>query len=680
MRSKTRPLSELGGVALLAILAGFLQGTARADDGDPPGRVARLSDTEGTVSLEPAGLDDWTAATVNRPLTTGDRLWSNAGSRAELDLGAAVIRLGEGTGFAFLNLDDRIAQMQLIAGTLIVEVRDLQPGDGYEVDTPNVALTLQQPGVYRVEVGNPGDATVVNVSEGAAEAAGGGETVAIGPQQSVRFTGTDTLAFDSSVLGAPDDLDNWSAARERQAEDSSTGEYVAPDVPGTQDLDGNGEWQTTPQYGYVWTPTAVVAGWVPYRFGHWVWIAPWGWTWIDDAPWGFAPFHYGRWVQWHGGWSWVPGPRHGRPVYAPALVAWVGGPAVGTSVAFGNNVGWFPLAPREVYVPAYRGSPSYIRTINITNTTLTNNSSIPDAAQRRATPTHYANERATAVTTIPRSIFTSGQRISGHAVQLSAAALTGAAVAAAAPAIAPIPQSVLGPSEGRGAIHPPAAFFNRTVAVRTQPPRAPAPFDKQLAAIQANGGRPLAAAEVGQLQPATPAAHVRLVAATHRVVATRAPAAPAAIASGHAASKSDAPMSLAERERTLQRTSLPPAPHTAAPVTSARDKPDVYVPPGYLSQVRDGRSPASTDPRPAATSPNDARGGAHPAAAPAPRAAAVTQNNVRAPVSQRTESSKAPAPAKPAQQTQSAAHPQPAKEPRDTAAHGDRDSRDRVLR
>src|SRR5215468_534184 len=172
-------------LALLALCA--VAGIAHAQDADPPGRAARLSDADGAVSLQPAGVQEWTAAVLNRPLTTGDRLWSDQGSRAELDLGTAAVRLGSNTGFAFLNLDDRSVQMQLSAGALIVSVRDLQNGESYEVDTPNIALALQQPGVYRVEVNDQGTATAVAVSEGAAQAAGGGQTVAIAAQQVVTF-------------------------------------------------------------------------------------------------------------------------------------------------------------------------------------------------------------------------------------------------------------------------------------------------------------------------------------------------------------------------------------------------------------------------------------------------------------------------------------------------------------
>src|SRR6266403_1404459 len=140
---KTRLLSVPGRLAVLALLALCALGAARAEEGDPPGQVARLSDIEGSVSLQPAGVQEWAAATLNRPLTTGDKLWTDQSSRAELDIGAAAIRLGATTGFSFLNLDDNTAQMQVAAGTLIVRVRDLQGNQTYEVDTPNIALSLQ---------------------------------------------------------------------------------------------------------------------------------------------------------------------------------------------------------------------------------------------------------------------------------------------------------------------------------------------------------------------------------------------------------------------------------------------------------------------------------------------------------------------------------------------------------
>lgn len=43
-------------------------------------------------------------ATLNRPLTTGDRLWAEAGSLAEIEIGGAMIRMNAGTGIAMLTL------------------------------------------------------------------------------------------------------------------------------------------------------------------------------------------------------------------------------------------------------------------------------------------------------------------------------------------------------------------------------------------------------------------------------------------------------------------------------------------------------------------------------------------------------------------------------------------------
>jgi hypothetical protein len=534
-------------------------GNALAQD-DPPGRAARLSYGEGAVSLQPAGVQEWTAATLNRPLTSGDRLWSDQHSRAELDLGTAAVRLGSNTAFAFLNLDDGSVQMQLSTGTIIVALRDLQGGESYEVDTPNVALALQRPGVYRIEVNDQGTATAAAVSSGVAQALGGGQTVSIGAQQVVIFKGVETLAWQSNTLGAPDEFDAWSAERERELADSASRGYIASDVPGTQDLDNYGYWQQASEYGYVWVPTAVAVGWVPYRYGHWLWVTPWGWTWVDDARWGYAPFHYGRWVVWNHGWVWVPAPKRGpagRSVYAPALVAWVGGA--------NGNVGWFPLGPREVYVPGYPASQNYVRNVNITNTTLISNTYISNV-QYNITPQRYMNDTAAAVSSVPRTAFTSGQRISGHVVPLSSAMLATAGVTAAAPAIAPLRQSVLGPGEV-GVPKPPAALLQRTVvAARTVPQQRALSTDN----------------------------------------ATRAMDRPSSLPVYHFPSAAD----------------VPTHPATA-----------VHPQQAY---------------RPAAPQ-------------PAPHAAT-------------------PAPPPPAAHSSTPTHAQPSKEPRDSAPHGDRDSRERVLR
>ena len=213
---------------------------------------------------------------------------------------------------------------------------------------------------------------------------------------------------------------------------ASTTRYVSPEMTGAEDLDRYGQWQQTPEYGALWVPRSVAADWAPYTTGHWAWVRPWGWTWVDDAPWGFAPFHYGRWVYHRNAWCWAPGTYVARPVYAPALVAWIGGPrtSVSISVGAGAPVGWFPLAPREVYVPAYRASPRYVQQVNVTHVTnVTNITTIVNNRNGEADRRDFANRKyAHAVTFVPAEVMTRRQPVApggGALPQRSAGARAG---------------------------------------------------------------------------------------------------------------------------------------------------------------------------------------------------------------------------------------------------------------
>lgn len=491
-------------VPALAIVASSLGvGLATAQQ-SPPQRTAQLSFIQGSVSLEPAGTQQWVAADLNRPLTVSDKLWSDQDSRAELDIGDAVIRLGSMTGVSFLNLDQFTAQLQVTAGTVIVHVRSLGSGEQDEIDTPNLALSLQQPGTYRVEVNQSGDTTIVKVDSGEAVASGDGQTFPVDAQQSVTFTGTTALTADYAMLGAPDDFDDWSMARDRQEEAAAaaTDQYVSPQVVGADDLANYGDWQYT-QWGYAWFPI-VQAGWAPYTLGDWVWISPWGWTWVADEPWGFAPFHYGRWGSWGGRWCWVPGPRTVRPIYAPALVAFTRG-----RDGARPTVGWMPLGPRDAYIPSYAASRAYVRNINIADSAHVNTAAIDDYYSGRALPVHYSNSSvAGAVTVVPRSVFTTAQTVAPHRIGPDRIAMSHTVFTSEAPAT-PVAASVLGPRAHPAAV-PPPRLIDRPVVARLAPSRAPVPFAAQQTAIRTNGGRPLTLTQWSRLRPNSPAVAVRL--------------------------------------------------------------------------------------------------------------------------------------------------------------------------
>lgn len=388
-RARPQPLWRT--LLLAAMLGVAATGGAQAQSGtysttanaevDPPGRVARLGYAENGVSFLPAGTQDWSAASLNRPLTSGDQVATDTGARAEMHIGSTALRLGQQTQVNFSTLDDDRAFVTLQQGTLNLRVRELHQGEHLEVNTPNLAFSITQPGDYRVDVDPSNGTTRVAVPSGGGVLYGeSGQTMRIGASQQIAFAGRNLNQVSAQNGVSRDAFDQWTMARDRQEDQSISARYVSRDVIGYQQLDSHGDWSSDPGLGAVWYPRVPVNNWAPYRYGHWSYIAPWGWTWVDDAPWGFAPFHYGRWTQIGPRWAWVPGPIRPRPVYAPALVAFVGGSSGGVNwnISIGGGgpgIGWFPLAPGEAYRPAYRASPRYVTNINRTvviNNNVTN--------------------------------------------------------------------------------------------------------------------------------------------------------------------------------------------------------------------------------------------------------------------------------------------------------------------
>jgi len=450
------------------------QGAQDRDQGDqdPPSRVARMNYTQGSVSFQPGGEGDWVTAVPNRPLTTGDNLWSDQGSRAEMHVGSTAIRLAPETSVTFLDLDDRTTQLRLSAGTIILRVRHLDDDDVVEVDTPNLAFNLQHTGEYRIDVDSNGDMTNVSVFSGRGEVTGGGYSYTVVAGQSARFSGTDQLNYDIAQLPRADDLDNWAFERDHREDGAESANYVSPEMTGYEDLDDYGRWQYVGGYGTVWVPAGVASDWAPYRNGHWAYIDPWGWTWVEDEPWGFAPFHYGRWAYAGNRWCWVPGPVAVRPVYAPALVAFVGG--VGISIGGGPGVGWFPLAPGEVYVPYYRGSRGYVERVNVTNTVVNVTRVTNIYNQRNVTNITYVNQRVNnGVTLVSRDTFVNARPVARNLGRFDARQLADARIERRIE-VQPIRASVLG-SGAPARFRPPQAIVNRQVVAtqRPAPPRQP---------------------------------------------------------------------------------------------------------------------------------------------------------------------------------------------------------------
>lgn len=483
------------------------QAQANENTPDPPARAARLQYFTGSVSIQPQGKGDWANAELNRPLTNSDNIWADKNSRAEISVGSGLIRIDSESSLTLTRIAENSVQLELHQGALSLHVRKLYNNEVYEVDTPNQAFTVSQPGDFRFNVDSNADTTEVIVWRGQGQATGNGPAVTVHQNEQATFKGN-SISGQVHAADEPDSFDQWARSRDERMDNSQSARYVSPDVPGYEDLDEYGTWKETDDYGEIWVPGSVAVGWAPYRFGHWIWVAPWGWTWVDDAPWGYAPFHYGRWVFWGGAWGWAPGPIYVRPYYAPALVAWFGGPRFGFGFGFGGGFGWCPLGFGEPFVPWYHVSRGYFGRVNITNTRITNVriTNVYNNNFRHGRPIEggfhnnirYANmHQPNGFTAVSRNTLTSGQQVGRNTLRVSPNQMSRMTPVRSLGA-APGRSAELGGS--RASVTPPARSFARPTMSRATEAsagrggfgRAPETFSRPASPIMNRAGSPTA--------------------------------------------------------------------------------------------------------------------------------------------------------------------------------------------
>jgi hypothetical protein len=331
---------------------------------DAPDLVGRVSAISGQVTIS-HGADNPDRAALNWPVTSQTRITVASGASVEFRAGSAALRLAGNSELEVVELDDDTLRLHLNYGTVAVRVRDTEMAEGFELITGQGRVTLTQPSRLRADAGaDADDTTIVSVFDGEAQVEGGMTSMNLraGRRAEVREDGMRT------TQAMPDSFDQW---QEAPAAAPPALRYVSEQVTGYETLDQYGNWTESTEYGPLWTPSALPAGWAPYQYGRWVWVAPWGWTWIDNAPWGYAPSHYGSWVQVGGHWRWAPGRNRPRPVWAPALVGWGDGHSGNLHRRDGRRQGppsgWSPLTPHQPYspfVPGLHTSPGYADRIN----------------------------------------------------------------------------------------------------------------------------------------------------------------------------------------------------------------------------------------------------------------------------------------------------------------------------
>jgi hypothetical protein len=347
---------------------GFLIGGGETALADPPDRVGRVAFLSGTVSLHQPDENGWIVAEVNYPVIAGSKLSTESEARAEIDLGGYALRLDGSTELALTRLNSQEAFAALYNGRLALHLTTTANAELVRIVTSRGVLELKSAGDYQIDAGDDTAPTQMTIVDGQAELSMGTMTVKLTTGQTIVIRGD--RPGDYTIEPARDVADNdwswdwrwdWRSLHVGPVADND--EDLPPILAGSMIFASSGTWQKWPDGKHVWIPKGVPAGWKPYHDGHWAWVGPWGWTWIDKHPWGFLPSHYGRWVQHGDVWGWVPGPLRlhdgwdHHPVYAPALVTFPRTPA-------GDHPAWTPLGPEERYHPPYAGSAAYTARIN----------------------------------------------------------------------------------------------------------------------------------------------------------------------------------------------------------------------------------------------------------------------------------------------------------------------------
>lgn len=326
---------------------------------EPPvkARVARVSFMSGDIQIRRSGVDSWERLATNLPIVEGDEIATGPAARAEIQFDSNThLRLGENSFVRIIKLADDGIALSLPEGSAIARLTQYDASRSYfEMDAPGTTFAFQRNGVYRIDAGSRDSG---EVAVGAAE---GGEvrvytetagfTLKNGRRARIFVAGRNSGEWETGdVARFADEFDSWSLERDaviaRSLQRAYYDRYYDRDIYGADDLTDNGEWIYTRKYGYVWRPYSSAvsryANWSPYRYGHWRWVPAFGWTWVNDEPWGWATYHYGRWIWDNGGWVWTPYGyyRYSRSWWSPALVV---------MTIYNSNICWYPLPYSYAY-------------------------------------------------------------------------------------------------------------------------------------------------------------------------------------------------------------------------------------------------------------------------------------------------------------------------------------------
>ncbi len=347
----------------------------------------RLSQMQGDIQVQSKGSTEWFPAAINLPVQAGDRLWSPKDAWVQVETrDGSVVRLDGDSSLEILAVEKDSLQMYLSQGQAYLHFKKGMDSM-FQLDTPNSSLRIYDSSTLNVALVDNGN-TDISVFRGAAYAENRNGEVRVGAGKMLSVN-DDVPSL--TALGPPSDWEKWNRDwDESLADNEGSKQYLPQELSGYgRDLNKNGRWIETNEYGNVWIPTThVSADWAPYHEGRWVWIGD-DYVWIASEPWGWAPYHYGRWahISSHG-WCWVPPPRN-EVYWGPGYVSWV---------STDSDVAWVPLAPAEIYYGHGYYGPHSVNIVNININTVV----VPGRNYRNA---HVHN----GVTVVNRDTFLTGR-------------------------------------------------------------------------------------------------------------------------------------------------------------------------------------------------------------------------------------------------------------------------------
>lgn len=346
-------------VFIALTVLGVSAGNFAVPDEDPEvtDRVARISSIKGDVSIRRAGVDSWEKAVLNLPVVEGDEITTAASARFEIQFNTNThVRVAANSYLKIATLNDSGIALSLAEGSLSLTTSKFDASKMFlEIDAPKTTIAVKRSGRYRVDAGKSGSqeirVSVFDDGEARVYSNNAGSTIRDGRSAKVFIDGSLAGEWENGVATrSVDEFDEWIAERDgaiaKRLSRSNYGQYYDDDIYGADELNDSGNWTYTRDYGYIWRPnrTSLVSysDWSPYRYGHWRWLPAYGWTWVNDEPWGWATYHHGRWIWYNSGWYWSPYSyyRNTRSWWYPALVV---------LRVIDQNVCWYPLPYRRRY-------------------------------------------------------------------------------------------------------------------------------------------------------------------------------------------------------------------------------------------------------------------------------------------------------------------------------------------